>query len=142
LPSDGLFDALYARGPVAAQTDGHAWLVAMLDVEAALARACASERLIPATSAEAIVAACRSEAFDLLAIAAPSIDVSLFARGMLHRCVTRFYFADEEQANAADPVLATVPVARRETLLAKPTDGGYEIDIRLQGAGETVFFAV
>ena len=76
------------------------------------------------------------------AIAAPSIDVSLFARGMLHRCVTRFYFADEEQANAADPVLATVPVGRRETLLAKSADGGYEIDIRLQGGRETVFFAV
>jgi protocatechuate 3,4-dioxygenase alpha subunit len=59
---------------------------------------------------------------------------------MLHRCVTRFYFADEEQANAADPVLATVPVARRETLLARPADGGYELDIRLQGPGETVFF--
>ena len=76
------------------------------------------------------------------AVAAPHIDVSLFARGMLHRVVTRFYFADEEQANAADPVLATVPEARRDTLLAKPTDGGYEIDIRIQGPGETVFFAL
>ncbi len=76
------------------------------------------------------------------AIAAPHIDVSLFARGMLHRCVTRFYFADEVDANAADPVLATVPAERVETLLARPADGGYEIDIRLQGAGETVFFAL
>ena len=54
MPSEGLFDALYARGPVAAQTDGRAWLAAMLDVEAALARACAAEGLIPAPSAEAI----------------------------------------------------------------------------------------
>jgi protocatechuate 3,4-dioxygenase alpha subunit len=76
------------------------------------------------------------------AIAAPHIDVSLFARGLLHRCVTRFYFADEEAANAADPVLATVPPERRETLLARPLDGGYEIDIRVQGRGETVFFAL
>lgn len=75
-------------------------------------------------------------------IAAPHIDVSLFARGMLNRCVTRFYFADEEEANAADPVLATVPAERRETLLARPRDGGYEIDIRLQDPGETVFFAL
>ena len=74
------------------------------------------------------------------AVAAPHIDVSLFARGMLHRCVTRFYFADEEEANSADPVLATVPPARRDTLLAQPVDGGYEVDIRLQGDGETVFF--
>jgi protocatechuate 3,4-dioxygenase alpha subunit len=76
------------------------------------------------------------------AIAAPHIDVSLFARGLLHRCVTRFYFADEAAANAADPVLATVPPARRETLLAQPVQGGYEIDIHLQGPGETVFFAI
>lgn len=76
------------------------------------------------------------------AIAAPHIDVSLFARGLLHRCVTRFYFADEAAANAADPVLATVPQARRETLLAQPVQGGYEIDIHLQGPGETVFFAI
>jgi protocatechuate 3,4-dioxygenase, alpha subunit len=76
------------------------------------------------------------------AIAAPHIDVSLFARGLLHRCVTRFYFADEEAANAADPVLASVPPARRETLLAIAVEGGYEIDVRVQGPGETVFFAL
>jgi len=74
------------------------------------------------------------------AIAAPHIDVSLFARGMLHRVVTRWYFADEEEANATDPVLARVPAERRETLLAKPVSGGYQIDIHVQGPGETVFF--
>jgi protocatechuate 3,4-dioxygenase alpha subunit len=73
---------------------------------------------------------------------APHIDVSVFARGMLHRCVTRIYFADEEEANAADPVLALVPVQRRATLLAEPVSGGYRFDIRLQGDGETVFFAI
>jgi protocatechuate 3,4-dioxygenase alpha subunit len=73
---------------------------------------------------------------------APHIDVSVFARGMLHRCVTRIYFSDEPEANAADPVLATVPAERRETLIAQPVDGGYQIDIHLQGEGETVFFAV
>lgn len=74
MPSEGLFDALYARGPVAAQTDGRAWLAAMLDVEAALARACADEGLIPTASAEAIVAACHIEAFDLPAVAAATGD--------------------------------------------------------------------
>ncbi len=73
---------------------------------------------------------------------APHIDVSVFARGMLHRCVTRIYFADEGEANAADPVLARVPPERRATLMAEPTDSGYRFDIRLQGEGETVFFAV
>jgi protocatechuate 3,4-dioxygenase alpha subunit len=73
---------------------------------------------------------------------APHIDVSVFARGLLHRCVTRIYFADEQQANATDPVLRSVPAERRETLLALPADDGYRFDIRLQGPGETVFFAV
>jgi len=73
---------------------------------------------------------------------APHIDVSVFARGMLHRCVTRIYFADEPEANAADPVLGSVPAERRDTLLAKPTDGGYRLDITLQGPDETVFFDV
>ena len=65
---------------------------------------------------------------------APHIDVSVFARGMLHRYVTRIYFADEPEANAADPVLASVPAERRATLLAQPIDGGYRFDIRFQGA--------
>ncbi len=73
---------------------------------------------------------------------APHIDLTVLARGMLHRCVTRIYFADEPDANAADPVLALVPPDRRATLLAQPADGGYRFDIRLQGQGETVFFDV
>jgi 3-carboxy-cis,cis-muconate cycloisomerase len=70
LLSDGLFDALYARGPSAAQTDGRAWLAAMLDVEAALARACAADGQIPAASASAIAEACRVDRFDVAAITA------------------------------------------------------------------------
>jgi protocatechuate 3,4-dioxygenase alpha subunit len=73
---------------------------------------------------------------------APHIDVSVFARGMLHRCVTRIYFGDEPDANATDAVLARVPAERRGTLIAEPVGGGYRFDIRLQGEGETVFFAV
>ena len=68
--------------------------------------------------------------------------MSVFARGMLHRTVTRIYFADEAEANAGDPVLVRVPVERRATLLAQPSGGGYRFDIRLQGSHETVFFAV
>ena len=46
-----------------------AWLQAMLDVEAALARACAHEGLIPETDAHAVVAACRAEDYDLAELA-------------------------------------------------------------------------
>jgi protocatechuate 3,4-dioxygenase alpha subunit len=73
---------------------------------------------------------------------APHIDVTVLARGMLNRVVTRIYFADEADANAADPVLATVPAQRRDTLLAQPSDGGYRFDIHLQGPHETVFFDI
>jgi protocatechuate 3,4-dioxygenase alpha subunit len=75
-------------------------------------------------------------------IQAPHIAVSVFARGMLHRMVTRIYFADEESANAVDPVLERVPSERRSTLIAEPIDGGYEFDVHLQGPNETVFFAI
>ena len=37
---------------------------------------------------------------------APHLDVGVFARGLLKRAVTRMYFPDEAEANAADPVLA------------------------------------
>ena len=73
---------------------------------------------------------------------APHIDVSVFGRGLLDRLVTRIYFADEQAANAADPVLATIDPHRRGTLLAIPTGEGYVFDIVLQGDDETVFFAL
>ena len=73
---------------------------------------------------------------------APFIDVSVFARGLLGRCVTRIYFADEPEANARDPILGAIAAERRLTLLAQPQAEGYRFDIRLQGAQETVFFSV
>ena len=75
---------------------------------------------------------------------APHIDVSVFARGLLDRVVTRIYFPDEVEANAADPVLASIDDARlRSTLLAVAcADGGLRFDIHLQGADETAFFEV
>jgi protocatechuate 3,4-dioxygenase, alpha subunit len=73
---------------------------------------------------------------------APHVDVSVFARGLLHRVVTRIYFPEHADAHATDPVLASVPEPRRNTLVAVASDGGYLFDIRLQGAEETVFFDV
>jgi protocatechuate 3,4-dioxygenase, alpha subunit len=73
-------------------------------------------------------------------VQAPHIDVTILARGMLNRVMTRIYFADEPEANETDPILQTVPADRRGTLLAQPTDTGYQFDIHLQGRYETVFF--
>ena len=73
---------------------------------------------------------------------APHIDLSVFARGMLDRVITRVYFADETVANEADAVLATVPADCRQTLIAQPGADGYQLDLHLQGEHETVFFSV
>jgi protocatechuate 3,4-dioxygenase alpha subunit len=75
---------------------------------------------------------------------APHILVAIFARGMLLHNYTRIYF-DGEAANANDPVMALVPIDRRDTLIAKRVAGDtpiYRFDIHLQGDNETVFFDV
>ncbi len=71
---------------------------------------------------------------------APHILVSVMARGVLTRFITRLYFEDEK-SNGRDPILTLVPAARRNTLIARQAgEGRYRFDIRVQGPGETVFF--
>lgn len=73
---------------------------------------------------------------------APHIVVSVFARGLLRRLVTRIYFPDEP-SNAADFALNLVDPFRRSTLLAKKVDGRLgvlEWNVVLQGPEETAFF--
>ncbi len=61
-PSEGgLFDAVLGRGAVAGEVGDPAWLRAMLDAEAALARAGATAGLVPAEAAAAITAACSGD---------------------------------------------------------------------------------
>lgn len=78
---------------------------------------------------------------------APHVNLWLVARGINIGLHTRMYFADEAEANAADPVLNIIehPV-RRQTLMAARTErdgmGVYTFDICLQGPNETVFFDV
>ena len=73
---------------------------------------------------------------------APHLTFILFTRGGQNHLYTRVYFADETTANAADPVLRSVPEERRSTLIAAKTEAGYSHAIRIQGDGETVFFDV
>jgi len=68
---------------------------------------------------------------------APYLAVAIFARGLVKPLWTRVYFADP-----GDPLLAALPAARRQTLLARPEEAGWRWDIRLQGDGETVFLAM
>ncbi|MCU0817977.1 MAG: protocatechuate 3,4-dioxygenase subunit alpha [Beijerinckiaceae bacterium] len=78
---------------------------------------------------------------------APHLNLWIVARGINLGLNTRLYFADEEQANAADPVLNLIEQQhRRATLVAsrEMRDGKpvYRFDIRLQGENETVFLDV
>ncbi len=73
---------------------------------------------------------------------APHILVSVFARGLLTRLVTRIYFP-EEPLNESDNVLSKVETERRGTLMACPISNNRELrewNVILQGADETVFF--
>jgi protocatechuate 3,4-dioxygenase alpha subunit len=76
-------------------------------------------------------------------VEAPHLDVSVFARGLLGRLVTRIYFPDEADANAADPVLASIADPQvRERLIAVPNGDGLRFDIHLQGDQEIPFLAI
>lgn len=73
---------------------------------------------------------------------APHVTLWIVARGINLGLQTRVYFAGDP-ALATDPVLARIdPPVRRETLVARETEGRWHIDIRLQGEGETVFLDV
>ncbi|MQY21801.1 3-carboxy-cis,cis-muconate cycloisomerase [Nocardia macrotermitis] len=63
-----LFDPILAAGPVQAAVSDVAWLQAMLDAEAALARAEAEARVIPAKHAKRIADACAAEFYDAVEI--------------------------------------------------------------------------
>ena len=74
-------------------------------------------------------------------VQAPHVMVSVFARGLLKRVVTRIYFPDEEEANAADPVLSSIEEPElRGTLVARDEGEGLRFDIHLQGQNQTAFF--
>ncbi|HEX8133202.1 MAG TPA: lyase family protein, partial [Actinomycetes bacterium] len=63
-----MFGGVFARGPVAAAVDDRAMLQAMLDAEAALARASAAAGVIPAAVAGQIAACCDAGRFDVDAL--------------------------------------------------------------------------
>jgi protocatechuate 3,4-dioxygenase, alpha subunit len=73
---------------------------------------------------------------------APFIDVAIFARGLLKPLRTRVYLAAEGEVRA-DPLLKPLADSPRlKTLVATAAgDSQYRWDVRLQGEGETVFFA-
>lgn len=75
---------------------------------------------------------------------APHVNVSVFARGMLDRLVTRLYFPEDSGAHGGDPVLGSLSEAERAKLIATKVDGGYAWTVHLQDSdpdgAETPFF--
>jgi protocatechuate 3,4-dioxygenase alpha subunit len=70
---------------------------------------------------------------------APFFAVTVFARGLLDRLLTRAYLPGDDAALAADPLLASLDAGRRGSLVARADEHGYRFDVRLQGDDETVF---
>lgn len=72
----------------------------------------------------------------------PFLDVTVFARGLLRHVQTRVYFADEARVRAEAAMAPLATSERLMTLIARKAGAGeYRWDVRLQGEGETVFFA-
>ncbi|NJP65504.1 lyase family protein [Streptomyces spiramenti] len=99
-PDAGLLSPIRAGTPAEAAVDDRAWLQAMLDAEAALARAQASLGTVPPAAAATITETARAELFDLRALA-------LAAR------------------EAANPVVALVRELTRLVARAEPTAAAY-----------------
>lgn len=74
---------------------------------------------------------------------APHISFYIVARGINLGLNTRMYFADEDAANAEDPLLTRLEHKVRVPTLIAPRDGNsYTFNIHLQGEQETVFFDI
>jgi protocatechuate 3,4-dioxygenase alpha subunit len=74
---------------------------------------------------------------------APHITFWVVARGINIGLQTRMYFPEEEDANAADPVLNRIEHrVRVPTLIAQKDGNTYTFNIHLQGENETVFFDI
>ncbi|MGO4198683.1 protocatechuate 3,4-dioxygenase subunit alpha [Rhizobium sp. YAF28] len=74
---------------------------------------------------------------------APHITFWIVARGINIGLHTRMYFPDEQEANAADPILARIEHRDRvPTLIATRDGANLTFDIYLQGPKETVFLDI
>jgi len=85
--------------------------------------------------------------FDATRLQAPHLSLLVFARGINIHLHTRMYFADEDAANAEDPILRSIELRPlRQTLMASAEKRGsetvYRFDIHLQGEKETIFFDI
>lgn len=97
-PSPGLLDPLFGTAEADALFDGRARLQAMLDVEAALARAEAAAGVIPGTAPAAVAAAARAELFDAEALAREAAAAGNLAIPLVRALTARVRESDPEAA--------------------------------------------
>ncbi|WP_432487132.1 protocatechuate 3,4-dioxygenase subunit alpha [Kineococcus sp. SYSU DK018] len=71
---------------------------------------------------------------------APFFAVTVFARGLMHRLLTRAYLPAPGGDLPSDALLSTLAPDRARTLVCeREADGSLRFDVHLQGEGETVF---
>ena len=136
----GLFDGVLARGAAAGAVSDESWLGAMLEVEAALARALARAGVIPAAHAEAIGRACRDGRFDVAALGRAAADsgnpvVPLVAA--LTGLVDGPASADVHRGATSQDILDTAAMlvaARASTAILADLDGAGDAAARLADA--------
>jgi 3-carboxy-cis,cis-muconate cycloisomerase len=136
-----VFDAIYARGAVAAQLSDRAWVRAMLDVEAALAEALADLGEIPHQAAAAIVAASQDvDRIDLADLsrsladnATPVIGLVAALRGGLEPPAAEYLHAGATSQDIVDTALMLLLRRALDPLLAD-LDGVARAAAELAGA--------
>lgn len=124
---------------MAAQVGDQAWLQAMLDVEAALARACAAEGLTPPGAAAEIAAACRAERFDAAALAAETAEHATPVVGLVKALRTAVAPAAREHvhlgATSQDIVDTALMLIAQRALVPLLQDAGAAADAAARLAG-------
>ena len=131
--SSSVFDGVYARGRVPAQVSGRAWLQALLDFEAALARAQARVGIISADDAEAIAAVCDADRYDVAEIGAGAAEIGNPAGAVVKALKAAVDAPVHHGATSQDAVdTAAMLVAKRALLpLRDDLHGAADIAARL-----------
>ena len=97
----GLFDGVLTRGPIGPLTDDTAWLGALLEAEAALARALADTGFLSQEQAETIVAACDPGHYDQKELGRAAADGGNPVIPLVQELTAQVRRADPEAAREA-----------------------------------------
>ncbi|MEV6912123.1 3-carboxy-cis,cis-muconate cycloisomerase [Amycolatopsis sp. NPDC051071] len=121
-PDSGLLSPVRAGTPAEAATGDRAWLRAMLDAEAALARAQARTGLIPRAAAEAITEAASTADIDVVALAMAARETANPVVGLVKKLTeaagTEYVHRGSTSQDIFDTAMMLVATRTREILAA------------------------